>query len=310
MKSSIVLINNPTALRASDRKVERASRYLTARGYEVEILSTRRKGDAERYAREALKKMPSLIIAAGGDGTFNEVINGVEGSEIPMAILPIGTTNVLAKEIGVPENPEGAMEIAVNCSPKTVSLGKIVLIQQDKGNNPLSPPFSKGGEGGFRYFCLMAGIGFDGEAVFGINESLKKISGKGAYFFSGIKALSGFNPEELTFNVDGKYYSGYSAIIGKAARYGGDFRITPDAKLTEPALYICLLRGKKRSDILRYVFGILTGTHLKFKDVDYLKAESIEIDGNAHIQLDGDYFGTTPAKIEVAPDALKLIYPG
>jgi len=309
MKSSIVLINNPVAQRASDRKVERASRYLTARGYEVEIFSTGRKGDAERYAREALKKMPYLIIAAGGDGTFNEVINGVAGSEIPMAILPIGTTNVLAKEIGVPENPEGAMEVAINCSPKTVSLGKIVLIQQDKENNPPSPPFSKKEGEGFRYFCLMAGIGFDGEAVFGINERLKKISGKGAYFFSGIKALSGFNPEELTFNVDGKYYSGYSAIIGKAAKYGGNFRITPDAKLTEPTLYICLLRGKKRSDILRYFFGILTGTHLKFKDVDYLKAKSIEIDGNAHIQLDGDYFGTTPAKIEVAPDVLKLIYP-
>ena len=296
MKSSIVLINNPTALRASDRKVERASRYLTARGYEVEIFSTRQKGDAERYAREALKKMPSLIIAAGGDGTFNEVINGVEGSEIPMAILPIGTTNVLAKEIGVPENPEGAMEVAITCSPKTVSLGKIVIARRSSLVS--------------RYFVLMAGIGFDGEAVFGINESLKKISGKGAYFFSGIKALSGFNPEELNFNIDGKSHSGYSAIIGKAAKYGGNFRITPDAKLTEAALYICLLRGKKRSDILRYVFGILTGTHLKFKDVDYLKAKSIEIDGKAHIQLDGDYFGTTPARIEVAPDALKLIYPG
>jgi diacylglycerol kinase (ATP) len=296
MKSSIVLINNPTALRASDRKVERASRYLTARGYEVEIFSTRQKGDAERYAREALKKMPSLIIAAGGDGTFNEVINGVVGSEIPVAILPIGTTNVLAKEIGVPENPEGAMEIAIARSPKTVSLGKIVITRRSSLVS--------------RYFVLMAGIGFDGEAVFGINESLKKISGKGAYLFSGIKALSGFVAEELTFNVDGRYYSGYSAIIGKAAKYGGNFRITPDAKLTEPALYICLLEGRKRSDILRYLFGILTGTHLRFKDVGYMKAKSIEIEGNAHIQLDGDYFGKTPARIEVAPDALKLIYPG
>jgi diacylglycerol kinase family enzyme len=155
----------------------------------------------------------------------------------------------------------------------------------------------------------MAGIGFDGEAVFGINETFKKISGKGAYIYSGIKVLPGFNPRELTFDIDGKTYSGYSAIISKTAKYGGDFKITPDARLTDPTLYICLFKGKKRLDVLRYVFGIATGSHLRFKDVEYLKAKRIKIDGNAHIQIDGDYFGMTPAKIEVAPNTLRLIYP-
>jgi YegS/Rv2252/BmrU family lipid kinase len=262
----------------------------------VEVLFTGKKGDAESFARKAVDKSPSLIIAAGGDGTFNEVINGIAGSEIPMAILPLGITNVLAKELGIPENIEGAMELAVNCPPKRVSLGKIVL-------------GSSAGAGGGRYFCLMAGIGFDGEAVFGINETLKRIAGKGAYIYSGIKTLFRFNPVELTFNINGKTYSGYSAIIGKAAKYGGNFKVTPDARLTEPALCICLLKGKKRLDILRYVFGIITGRHLGFNDVEYIKTRSIEISGNAHIQIDGDYFGMTPAKVEVVPDTLRLVYP-
>jgi diacylglycerol kinase (ATP) len=309
MKSSIVLISNPTAKRASDRKIAQASRYLMSKGYKVEVLFTEKKGDAENLAREAIRELPSLIIAAGGDGTFNEVINGIAGSEIPMAILPLGTTNVLAKEIGIPENVEGAMEIAVTGTTKTISLGKIVRSYEDNKNNPPIPPLEKGGEGGFRYFVLMAGIGFDGEAVFGINETFKKISGKGAYIYSGLKVLPVFNPHELTFNIDGKTYSGYSAIISKTAKYGGDFKITPDARLTDPTLYICLFKGKKRLDVLRYVFGIATGSHLRFKDVEYLKAKRIKIDGNAHIQIDGDYFGMTPAKIEVAPDTLRLIYP-
>ncbi len=295
MKSSIVLISNPTAKRASDRKIAQASRYLMSKGYKVEVLFTEKKGNAESLAREAIRELPSLIIAAGGDGTFNEVINGIAGSEIPMAILPLGTTNVLAKEIGIPENVEGAMEIAVTGTTKTISLGKIAITRPSSLVS--------------RYFVLMAGIGFDGEAVFGINETFKKISGKGAYIYSGIKVLSGFNPRELTFDIDGKTYSGYSAIISKTAKYGGDFKITPDARLTDPTLYICLFKGKKRLDVLRYVFGIATGSHLRFKDVEYLKAKRIKIDGNAHIQIDGDYFGMTPAKIEVAPNTLRLIYP-
>jgi len=295
MKSSIVLISNPTAKRASDRKIAQASRYLMSKGYKVEVLFTEKKGNAESLAREALRELPPLIIAAGGDGTFNEVINGIAGSEIPMAILPLGTTNVLAKEIGIPENVEGAMEIAVTGTTKTISLGKIAFTRPSSLVS--------------RYFVLMAGIGFDGEAVFGINETFKKISGKGAYIYSGIKVLSGFNPRELTFDIDGKTYSGYSAIISKTAKYGGDFKITPDARLTDPTLYICLFKGKKRLDVLRYVFGIATGSHLRFKDVEYLKANRIQIDGNAQIQIDGDYFGMTPAKIEVAPNTLRLIYP-
>jgi diacylglycerol kinase (ATP) len=294
MKSSVVLISNLTAKRASGRKVAMASHFLRSRGYNVEVLLTRKKGDAESFAKKALEKSPSLIIAAGGDGTFNEVINGIAGSEIPMAILPFGTTNVLAKELGIPENINGAMELAINCTPKTVSLGKIVL-----GS-------SAGAKG--CYFCLMAGIGFDGEAVLGINATLKRISGKGSYIYSGIKTLFRFHPAELTFRIDGKTYSGYSAIIGKAAKYGGNFKITPDASLVDPALYVCLFKGKKRLDILKYVLGVTTGSHLRFKDVEYTKARSIEIDGSAHIQIDGDYFGMAPAKVEVVPDTLRLVY--
>ncbi len=294
-RSSIVLISNPTAKKASDRKIAQASYFLQSKGYKVDVHFTEKKGDAEVIARGVIKELPFLIVAAGGDGTFNEVGNGVAGSDIPMAILPLGTTNVLAKELDIPEDVERAMEIAIRGTPKAVSLGKITITRHSSLVT--------------RYFCLMAGIGFDGEAVWGINEALKTISGKGSYIYSGIKTLSVFNPDELTFNIDGKTFSGYSAVIGKAAKYGGNFKITPDARLTDPVLYVCLFKGKKRLDIFRYVFGIVAGSHLRFKDVEYLKAKSIQIDGNAHIQLDGDYFGMTPAKVEVAPNTLRLVYP-
>ena len=294
MRLSIVLICNPVAKKASERRVAMASYYLQSKGCLVELLFTEKRGDAEGLAKEAVKKSPSLVIAAGGDGTINEVINGIAGTEIPLAILPLGTTNVLARELGIPEDLEAAMGIAIRRTPKSITLGKIACTRY--------PAFIT------RYFCLMAGIGFDGESVFGISEKFKKVSGKGAYIASGIKTLSLFNPEELTFSIDGKTHNGYSAIIGNVSKYGGNFHVTPDARITDPFLYVCLFKGKNRLDVLRYAFGIITSRHLRFQDIEYLKAASIEINGKAHIQIDGDYLGMTPAKIEIVHDALKLVF--
>jgi len=294
MKSSIILICNPVAKKVSDRKILKISHLLKTKGYTPEILYTEKKGHAENLAKEAVKALPSLIIAAGGDGTFNEVINGVAGSGVPMAILPLGTTNVLAKELGIPESVESAIEVALSLTPKTVSLGRIYSTHH-------LPPVT-------RYFVLMAGIGFDGKAVFMVNNTLKKFSGKGSYIYSGIKTLFGFRPGTLFLQIDGKTFSGYSAVIGKGAKYGGHYKITPDARLSDPFFYVCLFKGKNRLDILRYVCGIVAGRHLRFRDVEYMKATTVDIKGNADVQIDGDYFGTTPVKVDIVPNIVRLIF--
>ena len=295
MKSSIILIGNPAARAASLKKFESASFFLREKGFDTKILLTEKSNDATRLAGEAVREKPYAIIAAGGDGTINEVINGMVGSAIPLAILPLGTTNVLAKELGIPEYVTKAMETAVSRKPRTVSLGRIEL----------DPDMDSSAS---RYFCLMAGIGFDGEAVYGLNAAVKKKSGKAAYIFSGIKNLLHYAPNQLFYNIDGKEYTGFSSITGKAGKYGGNFKITPDADLSEPFLYTCIFHGNRRRDLLRYVFKIVTGGLFGEKDVTYLKSTSIEVLGTAHIQIDGDYLGVTPARISVARDALKIIY--
>ncbi len=294
MKSSIIIIFNPIAKGASGRKISKASDFLESKGYKVKILTTKNKGHAEILAREAIKENPSLIIAGGGDGTFNEVINGIVGSDIPMAILPMGTTNVLAKELGLSESVKGALKVAIRRTPKSVSVGKISITHH---SSVIS-----------RYFLLMAGIGFDGEAVFRIKEAIKKISGKGAYIISGFETLLNYNPKELIIDIDGKRHYGYSVIISKVAKYGGNFKITPDASLTDPSFYVCLFKGKRRFDILKYVIGIILGNHLRFADVEYIKATHVRVEGDAHIQIDGDYFGKGNAEIEIVPDALRLLF--
>jgi len=294
MRSSIVLIANPTARRASEKKIERAADLFRSSGHTVDVFLTGKRGDAEEIARKASGDGASLIVAAGGDGTINEVVNGIAYTDTPLAILPMGTTNVLAKELGIPEDIEGAVSAATRGKAKTVSLGKILC------GSPPSPVM--------RYFCLMAGIGFDGDAVYHFNASVKRHSGKVAYILAGLKTLLDYSPEPLIFSFDRETCRGYSAIIGKASKYGGNFRITPRANLLNPELYIYVMQGKRRSDILRYVLGVLTGRHLGFRDVIYRKAVSVKVEGTAHIQMDGDYLGKSPATVTVAPDALKLVY--
>lgn len=288
----IVIINNPTARISSADKVRRAAAYLQKKGFETKLLFTERKGHAEELARDAAAKKPRLIIAAGGDGTINEVLNGLVMSETPLAILPLGTTNVLARELLIPDSVEGAMDRALAGQIRTASLGRIEIFSE---HVPL-----------VRHFCLMAGVGFDAKSVYHVNSALKKISGEGAYIVSGINNLIHYHPSELTFSVDGKQHTGYAAIIGNASRYGGNFRITPDADIFDPYLYVCIFKGSRRTDLLRYAAGVLRGTHLKQKDVTYLKASEISISGSAHIQIDGDYLGTTPAKITIVQDALRI----
>jgi YegS/Rv2252/BmrU family lipid kinase len=293
MEAPVILIANPAAKRSSRQKIQTAVELMRAAGHDVVVRLTGKRGDAEEFARSASQGELSFLLAAGGDGTFNEVMNGIANTGTKMAILPMGTTNVLAKELGVPENVDGAVRMALAGEEHSISLGSITF-------TPLSTPVT-------RYFCLMAGIGFDGEAVYGINPAAKKYWGKGAYILSGLKTLIGYSPEKLTFTMGGKTFTGYSAIIGKASRYGGDFRITPDAKLARPELYAFIMHGKRRWDMLRYAGGIVSGRHLGFRDITYLRTDSVSVEGAAHIQIDGDYLGTTPATITVAPGAIKLI---
>ncbi|HAK87599.1 MAG: hypothetical protein A2X55_03190 [Nitrospirae bacterium GWB2_47_37] len=296
---NIVLIGNPIAGGGALKKIKKAVSLLEGMGCNVNLMLTARKGDAEAFAREIgsnplARNSELLVIAAGGDGTYNETANGLVYSDIPMAILPLGTTSVLAKELKMPGGLENALDIALNGKIQTIHLGKITCT---RNSSPVS-----------RHFILMAGIGFDGDTVYGVNEKIKKLSGKGAYILSGIKTLLNYRPEPITITHSPLVspITGYSAIIGKASCYGGEFKVTPDATIFEPYFHVFVTRNRGRANLLKHIAGIAAGKHQSSPDISYFKASEIEIKGNAHIQIDGDYLGMTPAKIEIERDALKL----
>jgi YegS/Rv2252/BmrU family lipid kinase len=312
MDKDIILIGNPIAGGSALKKIKKAVSILENNGFNVKLLLTTKKGDAQSFAEQITSEaslstsISPLVIAAGGDGTYNEVANGLVYSDIAMAILPLGTTSVLAKELNVPEDLESAIHIALHKKAQTVHLGKITFTEDRLKSQTLSDfnsPFVT------RYFILMAGIGFDAEAVLNTSERIKKISGKFAYIFSGIKTLINYNPSPLLLRYNSHEISGYSAIIGKASCYGGDFKITPDANLKDPNFYVFLISKKGRMNLLKHALPIILKKNRYYsKDINYFKTERIEIDGDAPIQIDGDYIGRLPAKIEIVTNALKLIY--
>jgi diacylglycerol kinase (ATP) len=286
------LIVNPAAGNKAHRVIGKIETLLK-QDADLQTFITEKKGDAFEFARNLAGT--DRVIVAGGDGTFNEVINGVLASsdtklkEVPLALIPLGTTNVLAKELHIPERVEKAVQLALTGSPHKVSLGRI--------------------NGWF--FASMAGIGFDAETVLGVkNNLIKKTSGKAAHIVSGFKVLRSYTPPLITIKTLGNEYTGYVTIIGNASNYGGYFSVTPNTSVIEPLLAVCIFSGRTRKDLLRFVAGVIRKRHLNFKDVSYFKASGLEVtsDGTVHVQVDGDYFGTLPAKIDAVKDAISLVW--
>jgi diacylglycerol kinase (ATP) len=329
MSERIIVIGNPVAGGGARGEISKAFSILKALGCDAELKFTSQKGDAEFFAREASASPNTLIIAAGGDGTYNEVANGLLHSDTPLAILPVGTTSVLARELGIPLNTEKALEVALHGRIEKVHLGRISWI-------PSSRTFDKEMTESLqttRHFLLMAGIGYDGSAVYGVNEMLKKYSGKMAYILSGFWSIINYHPGPLmvsaeigdredieggrfriqrhycSVNRDSLHSTGYTVIVSKAACYGGDMKITPDASLTSPYLYVFVGHKKGRLDLIRHLAAIVSGRTLNLKDISYFRTDKITIEGNSHIQLDGDYAGTTPATIDIVRNALNLVVP-
>ncbi len=288
MNASLVV--NPVAGRRRRRVIREIERLLREK-ISCTAVITREKGDAFAFARDVADT--DFIIVAGGDGTFNEVINGLLSSapdkkNIPLALIPLGTTNVLAKELGIPHNVEKAVHLALTGAPKKISLGRI--------NN--------------RYFSLMAGIGFDGEAVLRANERFKRISGKGAYIYSGLKTLAGYRPPLIQVKIPKETFTGFTAVAGNARFYGGNFQVTPKADITEPLIDVCLLKSKSRKRLLRFIAGVIFKRHLNLNDVIYRRVNRVEITSKdtVHVQVDGDYFGTLPVSIDVVKDAVSVVW--
>jgi diacylglycerol kinase (ATP) len=291
------LISNPKTGRYASRRlrsVQELASHLESLGVTVDLKLTGGPGDATEFAARAARNGSSDIIVAGGDGTINEAIQGLAGTKARLAIIPRGTANVLARELGLPLDDEPAAVVAAQGKSRKIYLG--VAIDETTQER--------------RHFVLMAGIGLDASVVRRVQPSLKKRIGKGAFWISGLSHLATWNPRPFTLEIDNQKYNATFATIGKSAKYGGDLAITPGARLDEREFEICIIETMSR---LRYLhllsYAMREGMPRDKPEVRFVKAVNVKAYGDAAVQVDGELIGQLPMRFEIAPHSLEVIVP-
>ncbi len=263
---------------------------MAMRGSALLVHRTRAPGEATGVARRAAEDGVDLVIAAGGDGTINEVINGLAGSGVPLAILPQGTENVLAQEFSIPLDVSHATDVLFDGYAVTVDLGVV----------------------GDRHFLLMTGIGLDAQIASEVDPLMKKIFGSAAYPLTALQTVVTFEPSEMEILTGEKeeIRRGYFVIIGNSRNYAAGFKVTPLARLDDGKLDVCIFKRKGLADLLRYVVATAK-RKLDLEDVEYVQAETVRVRSPKKIPVHADceIVGTTPVDIRCAAGALRLVVP-
>ncbi len=295
---NIHLIYNPAAgrlQRTGDDPVLSASRALEEHGHGVILAPTTGPRSAGELARHAADKGADLVLAAGGDGTINEVLNGVVHTGIPMAVLPLGTANVLATELGIERTPE-----------------KVAAQIGDLVQERIAVGFLHTAEDNSRYFLMMAGVGLDAGIVVEIDLELKKHLGKLAYWIGGLGKLGKKLPAFDVIMGGEKVESSFT-LAARVRNYGGDLEIARSACLLNDYFEVVAFEGEDSFEYLKYLTGVLANLLDKMEGVTIRKAKEIELanprGGDVHIQVDGELIGQLPATIEIVPNAMTLLMP-
>lgn len=288
----VLIIHNPTAGRHKKRRLHEVVERLESLGSVVHCRETRQRGDAEDFAAEATADDLDAVIAAGGDGTVNEVLNGLgRGTgNLSLGVIPLGTANVLACEIGL--DPRNIDQVA-----RAIAFGPARHVHVAVAN--------------CRRFLLMAGAGLDAHVVAGVSVALKRRTGKLAYVVESLKQAVGYDFPKLGIRADGVDYEGRMVVACKGRFYGGPFIAAPDASLEAPMLEVCILPNSGIAGMLRYGLALPMGKLSELPEVQVISARSILITGprGAPVQGDGDIVARLPAEISVGNDTVELICP-
>jgi len=290
-----LLIFNPRTGRYKARRPLQADSvcdYLRRHQIEVEPAATAGPGHAADLARRAIREGYTEVIVCGGDGTINEAVQGLAGSDLRLGIIARGTGNVLARELQLPLHSRQAMKVIAAGHTRGIYLG-CAIDDATKAK---------------RYFFLMAGIGLDASVVSQVRPGLKKRIGKAAFWYSGLRHLTGWEPIPFAVMVDGHRYDATFAAIGKSARYGGNLSVTPRARLDDPSFEICLVESRSRLRYLQLLSHVMRGGIPADKPgIRFLHATRARAEGTVGVQVDGELIGQLPMSFEIARHSLEVI---
>lgn len=292
------VIFNPAA---KGQKAERFRRCLDDIALEARLKQTAAPRDARRLAAQAIADGFDTIIAAGGDGTLNEVLNGIgdvpDGfNRVRLGVLPLGTVNVFARELKIPTQPDKAWQI--------LRLGR---------ERRIDLPYFVTGEAEAReriYFAQLAGAGLDSRAIELVDWGMKKKIGPLAYVLAGLKALRE-SQTKITVTDGEQSVTGELILVGNGRLYGGDFRVFPEADLSSGVIDVCVFPKVNWSKLARCGSTLLLTRKLPPAAVIRLRGPSFNFIAKptTRFEVDGELAGHLPAKLEILPAALRVLTP-
>ncbi len=285
----VAVVFNPAAGRSRRHRLTEVADKLKSLGCHVTVLETTAPGHAEEIARSLNDADFDVIAAAGGDGTVNEVVNGLHGKSVALAVIPLGTANVLADEVGLGRKTERIAEAIAHGAVRPIRVG-----------------IANG-----RRFVMMAGAGFDAEVVDGVRLDLKKVIGPLAYVWEMTRQAFLYRFVGCDVQIDGQMYHAISAIVCNGRSYGGPFTAAPEADLEADDFQVVLFERTGWFNVLRYGMALIFGRLPYLSDVRIVPGRHVVIHGGegAPVQADGDILARLPADIQVDAESVRFVFP-
>jgi diacylglycerol kinase (ATP) len=302
------IIFNPLAGGGHTRRpkhLEEARRILAAAGIEADLRPTAVAGHGAEIAAQAVAEGRQLIIVCGGDGTLNEVVNGIHGCQVPVALLPAGTANIMAKELRIPWDIPRAAALIPRGKLRRIALGVMNALP---GSGALSgdpvPP---------RYFICVGGAGADGALVHALDPAVKLRAGVLAYWIEGARQLLRYNFPKFRVTSGSQEIIATLVIVGRTKNYGGPFRITRGADLFSDEFELAIFSSQSALRYMVYLPACWMGRLHKLKDVHFVKTNSFQCaplnSEPIYSQVDGEPHEQLPVEFKIVPDALTLVVP-
>ncbi|WP_099354981.1 diacylglycerol kinase [Fredinandcohnia onubensis] len=280
MKRARIIYNPTSGRELFKRHLPEVLEKLEKAGYETSCHATTGAGDATNAARIAVERKYDLVVAAGGDGTINEVVNGLAEQEYrpTLGIIPVGTTNDFARAIGVPRNIDGACDVIVEGNSVPIDIGRI----KDK------------------YFVNIAGGGRLTELTYEVPSKLKTMLGQLAYYLKGMEMLPSIRPTEVSIEYDGKLFEGEIMLflVSLTNSVGGFEKLAPDSSMNDGLFDLLILKKANLADFIKVATLAIRGEHINDPHVLYTKANRVKVNPTEKMQinLDGEYGGLLPGE--------------
>ncbi|MGA8868035.1 MAG: diacylglycerol kinase family protein [Candidatus Sulfotelmatobacter sp.] len=315
MRKAALLYNPDSGGRRTGRQGELDSvlRLLREAGVDANLLLSHSRDQAGERAQQAILAGCDTIFACGGDGTIHNIVQVLAGTQVALAVLPMGTANALAHDLGLPLNPVAAARTALRATERRVALGRIQYLDFN-------------GKGAASCFTIAAGIGVDAHLFYKLNPALKTQLGMGAYYAKAwhlwfTHRMNWFEVEYTTTGAVGTNKASLTELLAVRIRnFGGVVReLAPGASLQSNELRLVLCRSEKRTAYLLYVLRGLLGQRWNIRGVELVDSKHVicsspapamgETQARVYVEADGELLGTLPAEITIMPDALTLLVP-